>query len=871
MKTFNWKKLLPHIVAVLVFLLMTLVYFSPVLEGKDIKQDDAIGSMGWGKDAKKYHEESGEYSYWSNAMFSGMPCNYTYSPQPANTFREIGNLLTLNVFGASRRHIGCIFATFIGCYILFLALGCGPWLSIAGSVVYTLGSYNFIIISAGHMSKSLVIATMAPLIGGIVLCYRRKLLQGLLVTLIFAGLSIFWSHQQMSYYSAIVAAIMAVVYFVYAYREKWLPYYWKATAALAVVALLSVAPAVGILLPTADYAKESMRGGSELKAGGSNGSGGLDTDYAFMWSYGKMESLTLLVPNLYGSASGVVPGSELSKFLSRSGEELRYSVFEAAAKSVTNDYVNMLVQSNPGLRRSEAIDFIYNAPEAESLRQRIQDEAVGFAQSYEYRISSYWGEQPGTSGPVYVGAIVCFLFVLGMFIVRGPEKWWVLAAAIFSLVLAWGSNLSAVNNFLFEYMPLYNKFRAPSQALVVTTLVMCVLAILAVKRFMDITGQGTPLDKEALKRPLFVSAGVTAGICLLLALFGGSMFDFEAPGENVIALVPKLYDAIIDERKAMLVSDAWRSAGFIAATAALLFAYANVKGMKRGLFIGLLTVLFVLDMWPVCKRYVNDSHFIPKKETTEIKITDADKYIHSIEEDNHYRVLDYTRGSVFNQSFTSYYHNSIGGYSPAKLSRYQDLIEYQLGNNNRNVINMLNTKYFIKGKSAADVEPNTEAFGHCWLVDRIEWVGNAQEEMNAITNVDKSTAYIDSRWTSKVPDSEQYNNSTTGTIELVKRKNPGYLIYKSSCDAPKMAVFSEVYYKTWKAYVDGEEVTPVRANYVLRALPLQAGEHTIEFKCVDELMETTNSWSFYLSILVGAVLVVLAGAIIYNKVKSIEK
>ena len=223
MKNFNWKTLLPHAVAVIVFLALTLVYFSPVLQGKDIKQDDAIGSMGWGRDAKDYHEETGEYSYWSNAMFSGMPCNYTYPPQPANVFNPAADVVTLSVFGASRRHIGCIFATFIGCYILFLALGCKPWLSIAGSIVYTLGSYNFIIIGAGHMNKSLVIATMAPLIGGILLCYRRKLLVGALVTLIFAGLNVLWSHQQMSYYTLIIAVIMAIVYFIYACREKWLP------------------------------------------------------------------------------------------------------------------------------------------------------------------------------------------------------------------------------------------------------------------------------------------------------------------------------------------------------------------------------------------------------------------------------------------------------------------------------------------------------------------------------------------------------------------------------------------------------------------------------------------------------------------------
>ena len=849
MKNFNWKAALPHVIAVLVFLVLTLVYFSPVLQGKDIKQDDAIGSMGWGRDAKDYHEETGEYSYWSNAMFSGMPCNYTYPPQPANVFNPAADVVTLSVFGASRRHIGCIFATFIGCYILFLALGCKPWLSIAGSIVYTLGSYNFIIIGAGHMNKSLVIATMAPLIGGILLCYRRKLLVGALVTLIFAGLNVLWSHQQMSYYTLIIAVIMAIVYFIYACREKWLPYYWKATGVLAVVAALAVAPAVGILLPTADYAKDSMRGGSELAASDGEQSAGLAVDYAFMWSYGKMESLTLLVPNLYGSASAhkVDKNSDFYK-----------AYYPYAEYAATMGYVEAVQNADPNATQDEIMDYIG------SNQSRIRKEAAERA-SYA---PAYWGPQAqyGTSGPVYAGAIVCFLFVLGLLVVRGPEKWWLFAATLFSLVLAWGSNLSAVNNFLFEYLPLYNKFRAPSQALVITTLTMSALAILAVKRFIEMLSAGGEEKANAL-RSLYYSFGVTGGLTLVLALFGGSLFDFTAVTDAQFAEVPELQDALIAERQSMLAGDAWRSFGFIAAAAALFYAFAFVKSIKSSHFIAVLALLFLFDMWPVCKRYVNDSHFMEKRKTTAVQMTEADKFIHSIEGDNHYRVLDYTRGSVFNQSFTSCYHNSVGGYSPAKLSRYQDLIEHQIGKGNKGVLDMLNTKYFIQGASANEVALNREAYGHCWLVDNIEWVDGAKEEMAALDNVSKTTAYVDKCWACKIDNPAQYNNNAAGTIELVEYRNPGNIIYRSNSEAPKLALFSEVYYKTWKAYIDGEEVTPVRANYVLRALPLPAGEHTIEFKCVDELMETSHSWSLYMSILVGVVLVLLVGTIVYRKLK----
>lgn len=856
MKSISWKQIVPHVVAVCVFLLLTLVYFSPVLEGKDIKQDDAIGSMGWGKDARDYHEETGEYSYWSNSMFSGMPCNYTFAPQPANVFKPIGEVVTLNIFGASQRHIGCIFATFVGCYILFLALGCRPWLSVAGSIVYTLGSYNFIIIDAGHMNKSLVIATMAPVIGGILLCYRRKLLAGSLVTLLFAGLNVYWSHQQVSYYLLLTAVIMAVVYFIYAWREKWLPYYWKATGVLAVVALLAVAPAVGILLPTNDYAKDSMRGGSELSnGGGEEKSSGLNIDYAFDWSYGKAESMTLLVPNLYGSASGHNLGTESQTYTA-------YKNYVSGA--MIEQGITALLQQYPGLDRMTAMNYIdSNLVESEASRQAAQFVASA---------PTYWGDQPFTSGPVYVGAIVCFLFVLGIFVVKGPEKWWLLAATLFSLVLAWGRNMPEINNFLFEYMPLYNKFRAPSMALVVTTLTMSTLAILAVKSLLSMYSSGKEGEQEKAFKTLYISFGIVGGIALILALFGGSMFSFVSPNDAAMGIdaIPELYSAIIADRTEMLTSDAWRSFVFIAAAAALLFVAGYFRNIKRFYVVSALSLLFLFDMWPVCQRYLNDDKFMPKKETTEIAFTAVDSQIKAMAgDDAHYRVLNLA-GNTFNEAFTSYKHSSIGGYSPAKLSRYQDLINVHLSQMNFNVISMLNTRFIITEQGV--VENLQEyglpgAYGNCWLVDNVEWVSGAQEEIEAITAVDKQTAYIDKAWLGNVENPEQYNNSQPGTITMTQYKGPGNIIYESNCDAPKIAVFSEVYYKTWKAFIDGKEVTPLRANYVLRALPLPAGKHTIEFKCVDELMIESHKWSLYLSIFVGVVMVAAVAFGIYRKAK----
>lgn len=844
----NWKGLMPHVIAVSVFLLLTLVYFEPVFEGKDIRQADAVGSMGWGKDARDYHEESGEYSYWSNSMFSGMPCNYTFSPQPVNVFKPLSRVVTLNVFGASARHIGCIFATFIGCYLLFLALGCNPWLSIAGSIVYTLGSYNFIIIAAGHMNKSLVIATLAPIVGGIVLCYRRKLLAGALLTLLFAGLNIYWSHQQVTYYMALTAAIMAVVYFVYAYREKWLPYYFKATAVLAVVALLAIAPAVGILMPTSDYAKSSMRGGSELSVADGEKKGGLDVDYAFSWSYGKMESLTLLIPNFYGASSHYNVGTESE-------------LYDGYRKAMVNGYADMIMEQNPDATRAEALRYINGDRE---LRMQINSGAANFVAA----APTYWGDQPFTEGPVYAGAIVCFLFVLGLFILKGPEKWWLLAAALFSLVLAWGRNLPGINNFLFEYMPLYNKFRTPSMSLVITTLVMSVMAVLAVKRFMELAREND--GARQLSKALYTSFGIVGGIVLLFALAPGALLDFTSPNDSGISQMPELYNALIKEREALLVADAWRSFAFIAAAALLMYVYLRGK-VKETLFVVVLAVMFLLDMWPVSWRFLSHDDFMPKSRTTAIQVTENDKEIFRMAgDDPNYRVFNLT-ASPFNEAFTSYKHKSIGGYSPAKLARYQDIIDRYLSKMNWNVISMLNTRFIITEEGVAEnsaLNGLPGAFGNCWLVDRINWVDGAMEEIDAIENVDKRTAHIDVAWRQHVPDADVYNNDAVGEITMTEYRNPGNIVYRSCCDAPKMAVFSEVYYKTWKAFVDGVEVTPIRADYVLRALPLPAGEHVIEFRCYDEVMAKSHRWSLYMSFIVGAVLLAGIGFAVYRRYKK---
>ena len=808
----NW---LPHIAAILMFFAMTAVYFGPVFQGKDLMQADAINSQGWGKDLRDYHEATGDYAYWSNAMFSGMPSNYTFSPQPVNIFKAFEKVFTLSMFGFSRRHIGSIFLTFICFYIFLISIGCRSWLSFAGSIAYTLCSYNFIIIEAGHMNKSLVMATMAPIIGGVMLCYRGKLLWGALITLIFSGLNIYWSHQQISYYLLLVLLILAVVYLVYAIREKQLKNYLKATGVLFIAALLALIPAIGQLVPAADYAKESMRGGAVLKQEGEKKSSGLDIDYAYQWSYGIGETFTLLVPNLYGASS-------------------HYALDE----------------------------------KSETYKTIARSYGAAQARAYVKRMPTYWGPQPFTSGPVYVGAIVCFLFVLGLFLVKGKEKWWLLAATILSIVMAWGKYFPAVNEFLFYNLPLYNKFRAPSMSLVIASLTMVTLGVLAVKQLIE--NHQNDNGKENV-HAIGLSAATTGGLALIFAVFGGSMFDCVSPTDAQMPQV--LTETLQADRLAMLKSDAWRSFMFIAGACALLIAYVRIKSFKTNYMMAALVLLIFVDLWNVDKRFLSWDSFMPKQKTTEILPTTADRQILA-DKDPNYRVLNLTT-STFNDSRTSYFHKSVGGYSPVKLRRYQDIIDHFFSRNiNMNIINMLNVRYIIvpDDNGAQSVQKNPMALGNCWFVDNVKFVADPNEEIKAIEDFDPtSVAFIDREWTNVLPSVAEYSNNADSTdyIRMTEYKNPGNLIYESNSTKPRFAVFSEVYYKTWKAFIDGKEVTPVRTDYILRGLPIPAGKHKIEFLCVDDVMTSSAKVSLYGSIFVGIVILAMVAMIIYRRKRCV--
>lgn len=805
MNKINWKAIWqqswPHLVAVSIFVVLVMVYFAPqVFEGKQLPQGDMISSYGMGHDAKVYHDQTGEWSHWSNAMFGGMPYNATSGVDSKSVFRPVAQWVKCGFNGLTS---GVLWLLLIGFYIFMLAVGCSPWLSIVGAIAFAFGSYNLIIIDAGHVTKAWVLATMPAVIGGCLLCYHKKYIAGFIVTLLATGLNVYWNHQQISYYTLLMLIPLAVSYFIYALREKEQKHFWVASCVLLIAAVMALIPAADKLVTTWDYSKETMRGGAVLHGAADSeaGKSGLNRDYAFMWSYGKAETMTLLIPNFYGGSSNYPLGE----------------------KSETYKTIKKYAGT------SQAKQFVKSVP-------------------------TYWGDQPFTSGPVYAGAIICFLFILGLMVVPQKERWWLLVAAVIGIVMSWGRNLSGLNNWLFDHLPLYNKFRTPSMSLVMTTTAMAMMGMLALKEV---------LERKVTLKQVGIAGGVTVGVCLLFILFPSLAGTFSA---QVDAQMPEwLTSAIIADRQHMLTSDAWRSIVFVLLAAVGIVVYLRAEKMKGIVIVVILGALIIGDLWAVDKHYLNDSHFVAKKQQL-ITPTAADKQILA-DKDPDYRVLNLA-SNTFNESRTSYFHKTIGGYSPAKLRRYQDIIDYYLsGKINMNVLNMLNTRYVITQQV---VQRNFEAFGNAWFVKSVQWVNTPNEEIEAIGDADlQEVAFIDTCWQSKVQGALAMTQPAK--IELTKYANPGNLFYASESAEEGLAVFSEVYYKTWKAFVDGKEVPVLRANYILRAIEVPAGKHTIEFRCQDELLEKTQVVSVVAScVIVLVVLLLLVYSIKRKKDESAD-
>ena len=792
---FKNKQFLGILFVIIAFAAITLIYFSPILEGKRIKQHDIEMYKGMSQEINQFREETGEQSLWTNSMFGGMPAWNIGVKQNSNLMNHINKILNLGF----PHPIGSVFISMLGFFILLLVLDCKIWISFIGALAYGFTSYLFIVIGAGHNSKAVAMAYMAPVIAGIIMTYKGKYLWGAVLTAIALALEIRAGHIQITYYLFIIVLIYIIVELIDAVRNKRFNVFFKASSFLAVAAILAVLTSTIPLYANYEFGKETMRGKPVLTENSGNQTRGLDRDYVTQWSYGIGETWSLMIPNAKGGASAYIG----------------------------ND--------NPALEKASP-----------RFRSTI-------AQN-----NAYWGDQPGTSGPVYVGAIVCFLFVLGLFVVKGKIKWVLLIATILSILLSWGKNFMGFTDFFLDYFPMYNKFRAVSMTLVIAEVCMPILAFLALAEVIK--------NPEILKKNMYyfyISFGLTAGLCLLFYIIPDVFFNFLSQGEAAqfaqlsTGKDGAIYQALATElekvRMAIFQKDAIRSFLFITIAAIILLININGK-LKNNAAFAILAALVIFDMFPINKRYLNNDNFIDKRRAEKpFVMSDIDKQILQDKELN-YRVMDLTK-NTFNDASTSYYHKSIGGYHGAKLRRYQDVIDHYLGGNKVgsngfwNVLNMLNTKYLIYpqgNKPAANINP--DAFGNAWIVSDIKWVATPNEEIAAIENTDvKKTAIINDEFKNVINEFKPSNS--LGTIRLDSYK-PNELIYSFNSSKDELVVFSEIWTsKGWTLWIDGKESPLIRADYILRAAVIPAGNHEIMMRYEPKIWKVGNTIQFISSLI----------------------
>jgi len=823
-KTGEFKKILPDLIVIVAFILISFIYFAPaVMDGRVIAQHDSLAAIGQGQEQRDYMERhNGERTRWNISMFSGMP-SYQMSPtydssKPQNMAKKVYSLFLPN-------YVYLVFIMLLGFYILMRALKASPLLSALGAVIWAFSSYFFILIAAGHIWKFITLAYIPPTIAGLVYIYRKKYLLGGLLFMIFVAFQISANHLQMTYYFLFVMLFIVIAFLAEAIRKKQLPDFLRSTAVLLFAGIIGVAANASNLYHTYEYSKETMRGKSELAHHGEeNKTGdGLERDYITAWSYGIGETWTLLVPNTKGGAS--VPISENEKAMRKARPE--------------------------------------------------------YSQLYQ-QIGQYWGEQPGTSGPVYVGAFVLTLFILGLFIVKGPVKWALLAGTIFSILLSWGKNLMPLTDFFIDYVPMYNKFRAVSSILVVAEFCIPLLAALAVKEIIE-----KPDLLKNNRRPLYISLGLTAGIALLFAMVPRLFFHSFISSSEMMALqslppehVQAVMTNLTDMRVALFTTDAWRSFFIIAIGTTLVWFFLQKKIKAEWMIAGVL-LLCLVDMWSVNKRYLNDADFVPenntrqlftKSPTDEVILQDTTKY---------YRVLNMAT-STFNDGITPYWHKAIGGYHAAKLRRYQDLIDLHLSGemtalqediirtqgsmdsvdaDRFKVLNMLNAKWIImpaQGGSTIPVE-NPYAMGNAWLVDDLRFVESEDEEIDALGTIDlHKEAVADKKFEAVLSGFQPTPADSASTIYLTDYDSD-FVKYAVDAKKEELAVFSEVYYpKGWQISIDGQPAEMIRANYTLRALPVPAGKHTIEFRFEPQSIKVTDTIAYialFIMLLTAVVLI----------------
>ena len=831
------KKCLPDVAAILFFVLISVAYFFvPMTRGEVLGGGDNTAAKGQGRDVQEYYEKTGDRSRWTNTVFSGMP---TYQISPSYNSTEAMSKVEKAYHLWLPQYVWYLFAYLIGFYIMLRAFDFRQWMAVLGAVIWAFSSYFLIIIAAGHIWKVMALAYLPPMIAGIVLAYRGKYLWGLIVTALFAAFEINANHAQMTYYYLFVILFMIIAFLVKAIKDKKMPQFLKATAVCIVAGAIGIAINISNLYHTWQYQNESMRGKSELvsKTDPANQtSSGLDRDYITQWSYGIGETWTLLIPNAKGGAS--------------------------------EPMINNKVVQEKG------------DPQYEQL----------YAQ-----IGQYWGEQPGTSGPVYVGAFVLFLFILGIFIVKGPMKWALLAATVLSILLSWGKNFMGFTDFFIDYIPMYAKFRTVASILVIAEFTIPLLAIMALKKIVD--------EPDYLKNHIkffWISLACTAGIALVFWLMPGVFFDFISSAENeALSQIPAdqlapLKANLTSLRETIFRDDCIRSIVVILIGVVLMLLF-KAKKLQAKPFVGCVIALCLIDMWSVDKRYLNDGMFQPKDDVDQpIAKTVADDQIMK-DKGLDYRVLNMTT-NTFNENNTSYYHKSIGGYHAAKLRRYQELIDHYIAPEMQNMnkvlapgnlsqrsdnmiqvtdkanampaLNMLNMKYLIVGQQGQEPVPveNKSAMGNAWFVNKVDFVDNANEEIDKIGKIDlHHEAVADKKFQSALGNSATNDSTAKATLTDYA---PNNLKYDVSSKNGGVIVFSEIYYPEWTATVDGQPAEVGRVNYVLRAINVKPGNHKVVLDFHPKSITTTETVSYIASALLILAIILLIVGEVRNRKKA---
>ena len=772
--------ILPHLIAVLIFIVVSFVYFYPVLEGKVLKANDSTVSKINSKEIQDFRDKNGREPLWTNSIFSGMPAYLISTRYPGNLIKYADTFLRM-----FKMPVSVLFLSMLGFYILLLIFEVDPWLAIGGALAYGLSSFFFQILGAGHNTQAIALAYMAPMIGGIYYTYRYDSLKGALFTAFIVALEIQANHPQITYYAMICLLIFGIVEFIYSLKNNSVVKFLKTSALLFIPFIIAIGINFASLYTTYEYGKYSIRGKSDLTGDNKNATSGLDKDYITTWSYGVDETFNLLIPNYKGGSS------------------------------------------RPFDRSSETFKV---------LRDNNNQAAAN-------QLQKYWGTQPGTDGPHYVGAIVLFLFVLGLILIKGPEKWWLLVATILSIMLSWGKNFMPFSNLFIDYFPGYNKFRAVTMTLVIAEFCMPLLGFLALRDIFN----GTITKKEII-RGLKISAAITGGFILLLIILPGMAGSFL--GQNEGTLPEWLKSALISDRKGLLRSDAFRSLVFILLSSGIILGYIFDK-LRKEYAILIISLLIVLDLWTVDKRYLDAGRFErPATIQKTFSPTVADAFI--LKDPSHFRVLNLAVPTFNDNTPTSYFHKSIGGYHGAKMERYAELIDtcfypginlfgaasgtaksvedlQQIFNNTPfPSLNMLNTKYVIYNPGAPPlINPN--AIGNAWFAEKPVFVENANKEISLMNSFNPSKEAIISNTFKNQVTKSSYPVQENEKIELVSYQ-PDQLLYKYSAREEKLAVFSEIYYPAgWKSYIDGKESPYFRTDWVLRGMVVPAGDHEIKF------------------------------------------